>query len=73
MNLVELWEIIQTRHEGNYCNVRKLTQILTKFPQTPDTIYPETIKSEIQTSYQRRKAIKHQSKAHSIEHRTVLT
>ena len=38
IDLVEIWTIIHTRHKENYYNVRRITQLLRKFLQTPDTI-----------------------------------
>ena len=72
MYLVEIWTILQTSQEGNYYNGRRLTQLLTRITQTTDTIYSETIKSVIQTSYQGCKSTKLQYKTLSTEHRTNL-
>ena len=65
--------MMHTSHEGNYYNGRLLTKILTKFPQTLDTIYLETTKLLIQTSYQGGKAMKLQAKSLRIGHITNLS
>ena len=72
MDLVELRKIMNTRHEGNYYKERQIIQILTKSPQTPDTIDPETIKSGIQPEYQGHKSMKTQAESLRTEHRTNL-
>ena len=68
MELVELWMMIQIRHKVKYYNGQRLTQLLTKFTQTTDTIDSLTTNSGIKTAYQGRKSTELQSNALSIEH-----